>query len=108
MAYFKNKNNIENANILSETKNVKFEKGKYPADFLKKIHSVTGANYGSDLINKSKYTVKGSLIGLFAGVAIAMYFKKRIIIGAVGGVVVGTFVAYGIQSLSKKKAIILT
>ena len=95
------KEDIDEAKIVSQP--IRLPKGKYPKDLLNKLHNLTGPNYGTNLISKSKYTVRGSFIGLAVGAGIAMYFKKSIIGGAVLGGMGGTFVGYQIGNYIQKQ-----
>jgi uncharacterized protein YqgC (DUF456 family) len=65
-----------------------------PSDFLKNLQQLKEGNYGQNLVSKSKYTIRGSLLGLIIGAAISMYYKKNMFFGAVIGTVAGTAIGY--------------
>lgn len=65
-----------------------------PNTFLTNLQKIKEGNYGQDLVSKSKYTIRGSLIGLVVGAAASMYYKKNMFFGAVIGAVAGTAIGH--------------
>jgi len=69
-------------------------------------------SFSFEMISKSKYTIRGSLIGLVAGAATGMYFKKSVfffalmgsISGLIGGHLFGTYmINKGLTNQNTKK-----
>lgn len=89
--------------VTTENKNVT------PNKFLESLKSVKDGNYGQNMVSKSKFTVRGSLLGLVGGAAISMYYKKSLFFGAILGAIAGTALGniYGdyINKKNKKKEI---
>jgi hypothetical protein len=105
MSYFY-KGNVEDAKIYTGPKKIIFDKGKYPGDMLRKIHSLTGDSniYGASLVNSNKWTIRAALIGLVVGSAAALYFKRGVFGGAILGAVGGTLVGLAVSKLQDDKA----
>ena len=68
---------------------------QYPSNFLERMQKIVNGSFAGEFLTKSKYAIRGSLIGLVTGAVIAMYFKKSVffyaLIGTMGGIVVGHF-----------------
>jgi len=41
-----------------------------PSSFIASLQKIKGGNYGQNLVSKSKYTIRGSLLGLVVGAAV--------------------------------------
>lgn len=83
----------------------KLPKGMYPKDLINKLHNITGDNYSTNLISKSKETVRYSLIGAAFGAAMAMYFRKSIMGGFLFGGLSGTGLGYMVTKYKEAKAL---
>lgn len=78
-----------------------------PNTFMAELQQLRSGNYGQNLVSKSKYTIRGSLLGLVVGAAVSMYYKKNMFFGAVIGAVAGTVTGHIIGEIiinSKNKA----
>jgi uncharacterized protein YqgC (DUF456 family) len=65
-----------------------------PNSFMASLQQMKEGNYGQNLVSKSKYTIRGSLIGLALGAAVSMYYKKSMFFGAVIGAISGTAIGH--------------
>jgi hypothetical protein len=65
-----------------------------PNSFMANLRQLKEGNYGQNLVSKSKYTIRGSLLGLVVGSAASMYYKKNMFFGAVIGAVAGTAIGH--------------
>jgi hypothetical protein len=70
-----------------------------PKGFLENLKAIKNGNYGQNLLSKSKFTVRGSLIGGALGIGVAMYYKKSLLFGALIGIVSGTILAHIVSEL---------
>jgi hypothetical protein len=77
----------------------------YPAKFLESIKKVASGNFSSEIISKSKYTVRGSMIGLVGGAAVAMFYKKNLFFGALIGTLSGLAVGHMVGVLIVNKGL---
>ncbi len=102
MPLYKDKRNIEEPKIVGQT--IKLPRGMYPKDMINRIEKFTGDDYATNLINRSKYTITGSAIGLFAGIGLAMFLKKGKWGGAILGAMAGAAAGYGYTKLVERVA----
>lgn len=75
-----------------------------PNKFIENLKSIKDGNYGQNMVSKSKYTIRGSLIGLVGGAAYSMYYKKSLFFGAIIGAIIGTALGNVYGELVSKKA----
>lgn len=100
MNIYKNRNDIEEPKIIGHT--IKLPRGMYPKDMIGRIEKFTGEDYVSNLINRSKYTVTGSAVGLILGIGVSMFLKKGKWGGAIIGAMAGAGIGYGYMKLKEK------
>lgn len=73
---------------MSKHKGIYFKTGKYPGDML---NNVGNLNAAGSLFNKSKYSIRGAIIGGLGGFVLFSFLNKNKIVGTTIGAVIGAF-----------------
>ena len=88
-----NNNNSRNSYIkdveYSEIQQMKNVRGSYPQDIINKGKLLASGDYGQSLFKKNDASFKMGGVGAISGLLLALYLRKRILIFAVAGALVG-------------------
>jgi len=75
---------------------------KNKADY-EKVKSIAGGEYLGGIVESNKIMVRGAIVGLIGGLAVAMFFKKSYIFCGIVGVIAGGFFAQNVIYKFTKK-----
>lgn len=86
--------NSEDAEVVYTSNTKPIDKDKYPDKIRERIKSIKDFSYGSNLVDKSKYSARGMFMGAMFGTSYALYKRKNLLAGAFFGSVFGVFGGY--------------
>lgn len=81
----------------------KIDLNKYPDKVRERLKNIKDFSYGSNLVDKSKYSARGMFIGAMLGTSYALYKRKNLLAGAFFGGVFGIFSGYMVGEYLKPK-----